>query len=85
MAPIFDSPVGKTGLKWGDVVWSVDQNTVEAQHHDDLEKALSALSSGEHTLYTISAGAWHKAQNQYDSSSGEPFNPQRTAMKINTP
>jgi hypothetical protein len=80
-----DSPAGKTGLKWGDIVWSLDENPANPQNKTNLEKVLSALSPGDHTLNTLTTADWQKAKNDYYNGSGKVFNPLRTAVKMSVP
>jgi hypothetical protein len=78
-----DSPADKAGLKFGDVLWSIDQDTTEQQHRDQMEKALQSLTTGEHSLYLVRAAEWRSAKEA--ESTSHTFNPERAILKLTTP
>jgi hypothetical protein len=59
-----DSPAGKSGINFGDLLWSLDQNELKQQLKGDLEAGLKFLPPGEHNLYVVTPAEWKRVQDE---------------------
>ncbi len=59
-----DSPAGKSGINFGDLLWSLDQNEIKQQLKGDLEAGLKFLPPGEHLLYVVTPAEWKRVQDE---------------------
>jgi len=76
------SPVGKAGLKLGDVIWSLDKNSQDQQDRKALESGLQALTPGPHNLYMVNPADFAQAQNDVSFGRARTFNPKRYLVQI---
>jgi hypothetical protein len=59
-----DSPAGKSGINFGDLLWSIDQNEKVQQLKGDLEAGLKFLPPGEHYLYVVTPAEWKRVRDE---------------------
>jgi hypothetical protein len=80
-----ESPADKAGTKITDMVWSLEQDTHQAQRPADLEAALQSLTPGSHALYLVNQADWTKAQNMINFSHNYSFTPTRRKVSLIVP
>jgi len=80
-----DSPTAQTGLKEGDLIWSVGTNPAFHPASSDLETSLQALTPGPHDLYVISPADWDNAKMAHNKRNPAPFNPIRRKVTLVVP
>jgi len=78
------SPAGKSGINFGDLLWSLDQNEPKQQVKGDLEAGLKFMPPGEHFLYVVTPAEWKRAQ---DSAVGNQIGsaPVRKQLAMEVP
>jgi hypothetical protein len=78
------SPAGKSGINFGDLLWSLDQNEKQQQLKGDLEAGLKFLPPGNHYLYVVTPAEWKRAQ---DSAVGNQIGsaPVRKQLNLTIP
>jgi hypothetical protein len=66
----------KSGLKAGEMVWSLGQDAKYKQPQADVEAALQNLPEGQSILYVVTSEEWRKAL-AHSTAGRSTFNPVR--------
>jgi len=78
-----NSPMDKTGVKLGDMIWGVDKNAQDPPDRKKLETQLAALTPGQHALYIANNADYTQAQNDISFGRSRYLNPKRHKVILN--
>lgn|GEM_PF-2735440 len=80
-----NSPADKLGLRLGDYIWCLAPDQIREQDRTELERQLSELTPGEHSLIVVKKENWKhgKITNKLDLHGY--FNPQRGPIQLTVP
>ncbi len=80
-----DSPASQAGLRFGDVIWSLEADATQLQKNQDLEAGLQSLTPGQHDLYVVTPADWGDRVPIKDIRNVRAFKVKRQKMEIVVP
>jgi len=80
-----DSPMDKSGVALGEMIWSLEKNAADQPDHKKLLAGLAALAPGSHAIFVVSPADRDKAQSDVSFGRARDFNPRRRKVIFSVP